>query len=279
MSETSTTPNLIKYGDVEAWFEVVGPERARQLLETYKVDYRKLRMTYAESLSRDMINGHWNFDGAPVRIDEEGNLFDAQHRLTAVILSDTPQLFLMVKGLPVQAYGTTDTGLARTYGDTLRRRGYQNVSMRTALVKIISRWEAGKSLDDTRRLTSSELDEIHDKYVDTISRAIANAMSTNLKIPMPGALVAFSWWLLSNINLVDAKTFLIGVAEGENLRKGQPIHTLRERLNHDREKKYSRNEYMHLVFAAWNAFREQRELMRVPLPSGFVSRENMAVPK
>lgn len=279
MTEAHTTNPTLTDGDVEVWFERVGPARAKQLLETYKVDYRKYRPSYGEGLARDMASGHWNFDGAPLRIDRENNFFDGQHRLNAVILSDTIQNFLIISGLPVEAYNTADTGLARNYGDTLRRRGYSNVTMRTALVKLIDRWEQVYSLNDTRRRTTPELDAIHDKYVDTISRAVANALSTDRKVDMPPALVSFSWWLLSSIDLVQAKTFLLAVAEGENLRKGQPAYTLRERLRHDAEMPHTRNEYMHFVFQAWNAFRDGRDLERVALPSGLVSRENMAVPR
>lgn len=269
----------IKHGDVVAWFEVVGPERAKQLLDTYHVDYRKYRPTYAEGLSRDMTNLFWNFDGATIRIDTEGNMFDGQHRLSAVVKSETSQLFLFVAGIETKAYNTADTGLARTYGDTLRRRGYQNVSQRQALIKLIHRWETGRALDDPRRMTNSELDVIGDKYVDTINRAVHNAASMVRKVALPLALVSFSWWVLAEIDVEATHTFLVGLAEGENLRRGQPVYTLRERLRHDVELRRPRNENMHLVFSAWNAFREDRELIRLTLPSGVVTRENMAVPR
>lgn len=279
MFEAPTTTPTITDGEVVAWFETVLPERAKQMLSTYEVDYRKLRPSYASGLARDMANGKWNFDGAPIRIDSDGNLFDGQHRLNAVIESGKAQTFLILGNLPVEAYNTADTGLARTYGDTLRRRGYNNVSLRGALQKIICRWETGKSLDDTKRLTYSELDEIMFTHIDTINHAIANTTSTVRKTPLPGTLMAFSWWVLAKIDVADAKTFLVSLAEGENLRRKQPVYTLRERLRNDAERGHTRNEYMHLVFAAWNAFREGRELSFIPLPSGFVSREMIAMPK
>jgi hypothetical protein len=276
MSSTQTT--TIQSGNVVARFEDVGPARAKELLDTYKVDYRKLRPTYRDGLTRDMVNGHWNFDGSPIRIDEEGNLFDGQHRLSAVEQSGTTQRFLIVYGLPVEAYNTTDTGLARTYNDTLRRRGYQNVSQRGALVKLIHRWNTGRSLDDTTRMTASEMDDIHDRYVDSISRAVQLSVSTARKICLPGALVSFSWWLLSRVDSERAYTFLVSVAEGENLRHGQPAYTLRERLRMDIEQRYTRNEYMHLVISAWNAYVENREITRLILPRGIMTRDRMARP-
>lgn len=278
MELTLTTTPTIRHGNVVAWFEEIGPERAKELLSAYKIDYRKYRASYGDGLGRDMTNDFWFFDGSPVRIDEEGNLFDGQHRLQAVRISGKPQVFLIVAGLPVAAYNTTDTGLARTYGDTLRRRGFQNVNQRTALVKLIDRWERGVSLDDTTRKTPSELDVIHDKYVDSITRAVHMSMSTAKKIWMTSALVSFAWWLLSNVDNEQCYTFMVTTAEGEMLRKGNPMYTLRERLRNDWEIGHTRNEYMYLVIQAWNAYRKDKNIERLQLPSGVVTREKMVNP-
>lgn len=279
-SQMVTTPTLTINGDVTAWVEKIGPSRAEQLTQTYKIDYRKYSPSYAEGLARDMSNGRWNFDGSPIRMDINNNLFDGNHRLHAVMLSGTEQTFLFVGGLPEEAYNTTDTGRARNYADTLRRRGYQNVSQRGALQKLIHRWENGKSLDDTKRMTNSELDEIMYRHIDSINHAIGNAVGTARKIPMPTALVSFSWWVLSTVDIIDAKTFLVSLADGENLKRGMPVYTLRERLRNDYEYGHTRNEYMHLVFQAWNYFREGREdIFRLSFPRGNVTRQNMESPK
>jgi len=276
--DLTTTPT-IRDGNVVAWFEVVGPERAKELLSSYKIDYRKYRPSYGDGLARDQVNGFWNFDGSPIRIDENGNLFDGQHRLNAVRISNIPQLFLFIAGLPVSAYNTTDTGLARTYGDTLRRRGYQNVSQRTALVKLIDRWERGVSLDDSARKTGSELDVVHDKHVASITRAVHMSLSTAKKMRVSNALVSFAWWLLNDVDSEMCYTFMITTAEGENIRRGNPMYTLRERLRNDYEIGHTRNEYIYLFIQAWNAFRANKELYRLQLPSGIVTRDKIVSPK
>jgi hypothetical protein len=270
--------------NIKVYFGPVGPAKAKSLLETYHVDYRKYRPTYAEGLSRDMVNKYWNFDGSPIRIDDKKNLFDGQHRLNAVSISDTTQVFLIIEGLPEKAYDTTDTGLPRNHGDTLRRRGYNNVSVRAALVKLIARWEEGRSLSDTKRLTHSELDAYHDKYVDTITRSVALTVGTARKVFVPTGVMAFVWWKLrqtctdSGGDPSQADEFLMAVAEGEHLQRGMPEYALRERLLHSAEEGLTRNELAHYFFQAWNAKREGRELIRVSLPRGIVGRNNMAEP-
>lgn len=278
MSEHLITPATITSGNVIAWFEKVGPARAKELLSTYHIDYRKLRPTYAEGLGRDMETGHWNPDGSPIRIDRKGNLFDGQHRLYAVISSGTTQEFLFISGLPEEAYNTTDTGLARMYSDTLRRRGFVNVSLRAALIKLIHRWETGVSLDDSKRLTNSELDEVADKHIDSINRAVQFAASMIRRSPISGALLAFSFWLLNQIDTEKTHTFLVSMVQGEHIGAGNPAYTLRERLRDEAGNNLSRNAQMHLLFQAWNAQMEGRTIHRLNLPRNSASRQNMVTP-
>jgi len=275
------TTSHLKNGDVVVWFETVGPERAKELLATYHEDYRKYRPRYAEGLARDMAAGHWNFDGSPIRLSgspEDGKLFDGQHRLHAVIESETIQTFLFVAGLPEKAYNTTDTGLPRTYRDNLRRRGFTNVTLRSSLVRLIAKWDAGLSLDDSKRMTNAEADEVHDQHVDSINRALQLAMSTNRRIDLPASLWAFSWWVLYRIDMEKAHTFLVAAAEGENIGRGDPAYTLRNRLYDERDNLRSRNELMHLVFQAWNAFVRGEKITRLHFPKGYMTRERMEVP-
>lgn len=253
----------------------VGPEAAKAMLSTYHVDYRKYRRSYGEGLARDMAAGNWVFDGSPIRTDVDDNLIDGSHRLNAVVISNTTQQFLHVGKLPVGAYDTIDTGLARNYADSLRRRGYKNANMRTALVKLIERWESGKSLGDTKRLTMSEIEAIHDKHVDTVSRALSLSVGSVNRCNLPGALLAFSWWLLSEHDATKAKMFMTQFVEGENIRKGMPAYALRSRLYDMQENGAPRNEYMYLVLRAWKAYCDGEEQYRIMLPSGLITREDL----
>lgn len=280
MEKLTLVGETLTYDKLTIGIVEIGPALAEQLLATYKTDYRKLRPKYSEGLARDMVNGYWNFDGSPIKFDEEDSLFDGQHRLHAVILSDTTQRFLFISGLPKSAYHTTDTGLPRKYSDTLRMRGYNNVNNRQALVKFIAKWEAGKSYDDSKKLTSAEYDVVHDQHVDTISRALECALSARYKVPVSPSVFSFAWWLLTRIDREQAYTFLVSVAEGENLRHGMPAYTLRQRLIRESGNRLTRNEILHLIFAAWNAFRDGNEIVKLQMPKGpIVTRENMDTPK
>src|SRR5215216_2922225 len=125
---------------VEAFFFLVTPVVAERLLEGYSVDYRKLLPNHMQSLARDMEAGRWRFNGAPILIGEEQELIegeegprapllDGQHRLKAIVRSGKAQIFLIVTGVPANAYDVTDSGRSRKYKDTLRRLNYGNVDV------------------------------------------------------------------------------------------------------------------------------------------------------
>jgi hypothetical protein len=214
-----------------------------------------------------MESNHWYFAADPIKIDDQDNLIDGQHRLHAVKKSGTTQTFLIVHGLPKEAYNVTDVGLTRKYSDLLRMRKWRNVNNRAALVKLISRWERGVSFEDSRRLTNAEHDELHDKYVDTITRAVEVVLSARSRINMRISTATFAFWLLSQIDRERAYTFFIQLAEGENLKWGMPTYMLRERLHHERDERHTHTYFLYMIFSAWNAFMQGRELTRVSVPN------------
>jgi hypothetical protein len=246
-----------KDGTIKASFIIVGPALAEQVLGTYRENYRKFRPSYAEGLARDMRNGFW-LPGSKISFiknDEgEDEIADGQHRFASLIESGTEQEFLVVTGLPKESYNVEDTNLPRNYGDLLRHRGYSG-NIRPALVKLIHKVENGPGIDTTKRFTNNELDITHDKYVDTISRAVSMAATSKRKW-LTETLTAYAWWSLSEIDRERAYTFLISVFEGENLRQGMPAYSLRERLQAEWEGKnvLPRIEYMNLIYDAWNYY-------------------------
>lgn len=246
-----------KDGSIKASFITVGPALAEQALATYRENYRKLRPSYAEGLARDMRNGFW-LSGSVVQFIEgengEQEIADGQHRFTAVVESNTEQEFLVITGLPRGTYSVTDQNLVRNYGDLLRHRGYSG-NIRPALVKLIHKVENGPNIDTTKRFTNNELDITHDKYVDTISRAVAMAATTKRKW-LSETLVAYTWWSLSEVHREKAYTFLMEVFEGQNIREGMASYNLRNRLQSEWEGKnvLTRMAYMNLIYDAWNYY-------------------------
>lgn len=262
---------------IEVFFAWVGPALAEELLTSYEIDYRKLRPKHADNLARDMSSNNWNFDGSPIRIDVNGNLLDGQHRLTAVKKSGIRLLFLFVTGLPVSVYSTIDTVLARRFADALRKDKYNNVTGRGALVNILDRWLTHKPLDLAYKLTHTELYAIHDKHVNGIDRAMELTVGIAKKTPMQTSLIAFSWWILLQIDEEKAHNFMTQFIHGESIKRTMPAFTIRTKFLNESDRRFNRQETLDMFFQAWNAFYVGNTLASVRYHSD-VSRKNMVMP-
>jgi len=107
---------------MKAQFIEITPDDAREMLEA-NIDNRKVSRAHVATLSRDIANDRWQFNGDPIRFDADGVLLDGQHRLMAVIEANKPIQSLVIRGLPNASKVTIDTGARRTVGDFFQFRG------------------------------------------------------------------------------------------------------------------------------------------------------------
>lgn len=93
---------------------VVKPEMAARLLREHNTDnFRNYSPTTVGDYASDMTGERWHDALSTIRFDINGRLVDGQHRLLAVVKSDTSQVFSFSFGHdPATAY-VVDTGLPR----------------------------------------------------------------------------------------------------------------------------------------------------------------------
>lgn len=102
--------------------ERVTPNKAEQWLNKNRSN-RKLREGVAERYAEDMRNGNWTECPTPITFYEDGDVADGQHRLWAIVESDTIQTFVIYRDLPREAGLNIDTGLNRSLVDNARISG------------------------------------------------------------------------------------------------------------------------------------------------------------
>jgi hypothetical protein len=123
MCEEPTLAEL--YKDVRVSIVRVTPDVAREWLEKNQRN-RKLSKKHRNFLSSVMKAGDYLLNGETIIFDTDGILMDGQHRLYAVIESETAQDFLVVRGIVPEAFDTLDGGRARTTGEVLAMEGEVN---------------------------------------------------------------------------------------------------------------------------------------------------------
>lgn len=99
------------------WKVIVTPSEATEYLKRSSGN-RNLRLSNINKLVSAMSSGSFIYDGSPIRFDEDGNLIDGHHRLTACVKSGVPfQTDIAV--VPSEAKMVIDTGATRSASDAL----------------------------------------------------------------------------------------------------------------------------------------------------------------
>lgn len=118
-------------------FVTITPAIAEKMLAQSTNKNRPLNELACKRFARDMSDGKWKMNGESIVVDDNGNVVDGQHRLKAVIVSQTKQVFAIVRGVSPNVFDTIDSGKARSKGDILAIAGYRNyVLLAATLVGI-----------------------------------------------------------------------------------------------------------------------------------------------
>jgi hypothetical protein len=252
----------------------VTPAIAAAWLKNFNTHNRPFKKKRIESYSRDMTNGRWIYDGAPIRfgVDEDGieRLLDGQNRLAAVVKSGRAQDFNIVTGLPVEAQRVMDQGVLRTVADNLGLEGEKN----RMVLASASRIGVLMGLDPTGgainhgnfvTTTAEQMEWVQDHpdiraFVDHVA-----AQKTRWK-PFPQGVIAWAMWRLAQVDAVEADRFFTDWREKRTQGRGDPLLTLIDRVDSYKDKnerRMSAAEFLHLIFRTWNARHKGEALRRL----------------
>ena len=271
------------------WIEIT-PALAKEYLSRAAPN-RPLRMRRIEAYARDMETANWLATGQPVLFNTAGELIDGRHRMQAIVQSGATVTFLVVRGLKSNAVDVVDTGLARTFADTLAIHGEAPGISRTlaALVKRMFLWDKGLYLQaggSATLVTHTEMDAYLDKHPVLRDRAQFASGRNAHPVGVSASVFASCYTLFSEIDADRALDFCTRWRDGADLSPGSPILQLRERilsreLANDRTRSALwGSELKHaLACTAWNIYRENREVSKLQLPRGGITNANYPVPR
>lgn len=119
---------------MEIKLERVTPAKAESWLNR-NTGNRKMREGVAEAYADDMRNGRWTECLDPIAFYENGDVANGQHRLWALVDSQTTQEFLIARGVSRDAGLNIDVGLARSLVDNARISG-RDLELSNELVAV-----------------------------------------------------------------------------------------------------------------------------------------------
>lgn len=269
-------------GDVEITVQlvVVTPEMAEIFLLANERN-RNFIHSNTDKLASAMRAGEWEFNGAPIVFDSNGNLVDGQHRLRAVARTQVSVPMLIVRGVkPVKAQDVIDVGAKRSLNSALRIRGYANANALAAAANYaIPLIEKGLPQTSTRKpsIPAAVRFVEANPSLGEVSAPLAERLRHSVALPAgPGAALHF---VFSLIDPADALDFFTRATKGEGLYEGDAIFALRQILSPTALAKRSHRHSlpMHVRIAytikAWNAYRTGVEVKMLRWAPGGASPE------
>ena len=255
--------------------EEISPDLANEYLLNNKLN-RPLRLKWVLALSRQMSkNGQWHLSGEPIIFGRSGNLLDGQHRLKAIIHSGTTHPFLVVRGADDKTFSTIDTGQKRSPKDALFIAGFAQPLLYSKLGVNCLRWNRGIFFGGSNAAIAPTNDEIVE-YCEDHRKEMAESVNhfmqvrSRLRKLVQGQVILFSYHKFKEVNENHAFLFIERLLTGVfNSPREQPIKLLRERLiqNIDDEAKLPTRTVYLMMFAAWNAYRQEKKIDNMALSS------------
>ena len=192
--------NNSKFGKLTVCFEEITPEMAKEYL-THNTHNRDRKNKSIQRYAKDMAEGRWIPGVCAIIFAEDGTLIDGQNRLQAVIKSETSTVFIVVRGVPMNAQAVVDTPSLRTTADVFK---LSDVANHTTVGTVVKRYKAyqnkmfyNSTKDFSNIQTLEYYKELPDKYdeasligikynrqYNSLSRAVFGALYMYLTIDL-----------------------------------------------------------------------------------------------
>ncbi|CCH02049.1 hypothetical protein FAES_4049 [Fibrella aestuarina BUZ 2] len=254
--------------------EEITPEVARTMLADNQ-NNRTLTNRHVDFLAEQMRAGKWQVTGEPIKIATTGRLLDGQHRLMAVVKSDTTQSFWVARNCDPEIFSVLDTGRVRRAADVLSIEGYKNVSALSGLIRLVILHQQGRLSSwgvKTRTLTNQDIVDFQRQEDMTPYINVGVTLYAKSRL-LTTTEYAFLYYLLGKLDNEQALAFVKRIASGAGLVDNSPELLLRQRLEAGQMGRLnlSNIERLTLCIKAWNARRggEALTVLRVSASEGF----------
>lgn len=219
---------------MKAEFRRISPAQARKWLALPRID-RDVDDDQVGRLARDMVagtfvSGMWD----AVAFDVKERLRNGQHRLLAIVKSNTTQTLLVVWGIPDGAYEVGDQGRKRTLQQTLKMQGYPDPGTLAPALRLTTQWLKGYRPGDrgagrAKPTTPEALATLgqHGALLDLMP--LGRRISTHALLGSKGG-GTFLAWLLLNTDPSEAEGFFDRICDTSGHQRGEATLALRDRL-------------------------------------------------
>ena len=246
--------------DVSFSIEMINSHTAKQILAT-NTKNRPLNKRNLAKISNALRSGHWKFNGDPIRISQNGELLDGQHRLSAIIQVDTAAPFVVIRGLSKTVFDTIDTNQPRTAADVFAINGEENASSLVSALRFV---DLATNDYQTNRYSNIQMQimlEEHPLIRDSLDY-IKGFKYQSLKIPI--RILHGYHYLFASKDAALADVFVAKLLTGENVNAEETVYVLRNMIianaSRSLSASYTSKYLAAIICKAWNFTRKGRTI-------------------
>jgi hypothetical protein len=249
------------------------PDVAAEWLEKYNTSNRKIQPTHVNTIARDIRAGNWMMNAQPIAFHGspwtgEGRLLNGQHRLEAVVKSDTPIEVMVATGVPEEAFATFDMHARHTHRKYIAK-GDERVLAAAAKLQ----WRVDNELAPADRSSpsASEIQATIEAHPELMEAFPISRKKEMQEIGSAGILTFF----IAHIRRQDdqlSELFIQQLMDGEGLLRGNPLINARAKLVGKRGE-LSRREVLGLLLDTWDEYRAHVDVHGMEVVSGAKSAE------
>lgn len=245
----------------------------KMLHQANEVRNRTISLPHVMKLARDMTDGNWLWTGDPIQVDTDGFVRNGQHRLLAVVHSNTTQDFNVVRDLDPRAQMVIDVGRPRSVSNQLHMTGVSNAANVAAVINMLIRWRVGKVMLSTYIPSVLEVNDVlvkEDAMTDALTMVYRFRKSIGVA---PVAALGAAFIEAGHIDVKARDDFFEDLIVGANLAVDDPALVLRNTLIRTpsinvRARRAGR---LYQIVSAWNAWRDDKTLRMLRIPTGLTS--------
>ena len=262
---------------VETRFVLITPRIAQELLDNYNSQNRPISKINVNTLTKQMEENLWSFNGETITFNEEGNLTNGQHRLVSITKTNKSFYFLVVTGLYSESFATIDTGRRRQGSDILSIENIPNATSAAAIIKFIYAFKNGKhsiNRNTNRNLSNPELMDYLNTLPGDVFNSIKLGVSYNKKCDglISATNIGGFHYLFSEIDSKIADEFMEKLCTGVGVEEGSPVIALRNKLTKskiDPTYKLTQKALVDNFVYAWEKYMAGGKLKNLRIPEGY----------
>lgn len=266
--ELSWFSERVDKGRKEPYVEIttVTPQIAKRLLEANDGN-RPLSEALISQIAADIEHGYWVLNGETIIVSKDGQLNDGQHRLEAVMRTERPVQTAIMWGVPREARLTVDMGKQRTAGNFLAMTGVTHSNHAAAVARLLINFNAGRFSSGASKggyvaITKAEIRNYYGHNRKAISAALADTANHKFAKLVGVTPMAAAHVVLHRANQIEALVFFSRLLDGANLKPGDPILFLRDRLFASKKDRLRAFEKLELILRHWNSWRRGKKLSK-----------------